>query len=127
MLLNQAFNYGLPPWLEIQFFYNRLVLNTKMIIDAAVGGVLMSKNLEEARELLVDSSNYYHWQSKRGATKKITRVHELDALTVIQAQLAAITKRLSTTTVSAIQTYNSSGGSHKNTSCEVSNNYFLAK
>jgi len=43
---------GYPPWLEIQFFDNGLQPNTKMTIDAAAGGALMSKNLEEARELL---------------------------------------------------------------------------
>ena len=52
VLLNKASNRGLPPWLEIMFFYNELHPNTKMIINAAAGGALMSKNLEEARELL---------------------------------------------------------------------------
>jgi len=48
------------PMLEIQFFYNGLQPNRKMIINAAAGGALMSKNLEEARELIDEmSSNYY--------------------------------------------------------------------
>ena len=69
------------------------------------------------------SSNHYQWQSTRGPTKKVARLHELDALSTIQTQLAAITKRLRTTTVSAIQTCNSCGGGHENTSCEASNNF----
>jgi len=48
VLLNKALNHGLSPWLEIQFFYNRLHPNTKMIIDIAAGGALMRKNLKEA-------------------------------------------------------------------------------
>ena len=48
------------PWLEIQFFYSGLQPNAKMIIDVAANGALMSKNLEEARELLDEmSSNHY--------------------------------------------------------------------
>jgi len=51
---------GLLPWLEIQFFYNELLSNMKMIIDAAAGEALMSQNLEEAYELLDEmSSNNY--------------------------------------------------------------------
>ena len=42
VLLNKALNHGLPPWLEIQFFYNGLHPNMKMIINAAAGGALMS-------------------------------------------------------------------------------------
>jgi len=46
----------------------------------------MSKNLEEDRELLDEmSSNHYQWQSTRGQTKKIVGVHELHALSAIQA------------------------------------------
>jgi len=37
ILLKKASNHGLSLWLEIQFFYNGLHLNTKMTIDAAVG------------------------------------------------------------------------------------------
>jgi len=52
VLLNKVSNHRLPPWLEIQFFYNRLHLNIKMIIDIIPDGTLMSKNLVEAQELL---------------------------------------------------------------------------
>ena len=91
VLLNKASNHGLPSWLEIQFFYNRLYPNTKMIIDAAAGGALMNKNLEEARELRDEmSTNHYQWQSTRGPARKIAREHEIDTLSAIQAQLAVI-------------------------------------
>jgi len=39
---------GYPPWLGIQFFYNGLQPNTKMIVYVVASGALMSKNLEEA-------------------------------------------------------------------------------
>ena len=50
--------YDLPAWLEIQFFYNRLQLNTRMMVDAATGRAfaatgraLMGKPKDEAYEL----------------------------------------------------------------------------
>ena len=48
-MLNKASSHGLLLWLEIQFFYNGLHPNMKMIIDVAGDGTFMSKNLEEAR------------------------------------------------------------------------------
>jgi len=46
--------------LEIQFFYNGLKLDTKMIIDAAAGGALMGKEHDETYELLEEmASNSY--------------------------------------------------------------------
>ena len=46
--------------MEIQFFYNELTPNTKMVIDAAAGGALMGKERDEAYELLeeIKSNNY---------------------------------------------------------------------
>ena len=59
-MIRKVPHHGLPAWLEIQFFYNGLNPNTKMIIDAAAGGALMSKERDEAYELLEDmASNSY--------------------------------------------------------------------
>jgi len=57
----------------------------------------------------------------RVAPKNIACVHELDALSVIQAQLALITKQLGAANVSAIQTPTSacnSCGGHTNDDCQ---------
>jgi len=63
-------------------------LMSKNLKEAATGGALMSKNLKEARELLDEmSSNHYQWQLKRGPTKNIAREHEIDTLSAIQVQL----------------------------------------
>ena len=123
----KASNHRLPPWLEIQFFYNGLQPYTKMIINVAAGGSLMSKNLEEARDLLDKmSTNHYQCQSTRGPAKKIVGVHEIDTLSVIQAQLAVITKRLGAAIVSSIQTISSCdfcGGDHDNNNCQAGNSF----
>ena len=40
--------YRFLAWLEIQFFYNKLGPNTKMMIDATFGGALIGKERDEA-------------------------------------------------------------------------------
>ena len=103
MLLNKALKHVLPSWLEIQFFYNRLYPNTKMIIDATTGGALMSKNIKKARELF-DKMPFIHyqWQSIRGQTKKIAWVYEIDTLSAIQAPLSVQTKGLGVAAISSL-------------------------
>ena len=106
-LIRKVPHYGLSAWLEIQFFYNGLNPNTKMIIDAAAGGVLMEKERDEAYELLEEmASNSYQWQSDRAMPRKAAGVHEIDTISAIHAQLALLTKKLDATNVSAIQTQN---------------------
>jgi len=58
-LIRKLPHCGLSAWLEIQFFYNGLIPNTKMIIDAAADGALIAKECDEAYELLEMSSNSY--------------------------------------------------------------------
>ena len=55
---------------EIQFFYNRLQPNTKIIIDAAADEALTRKNLECARKLLDEISSNLIWQSTRGHQRR---------------------------------------------------------
>jgi len=52
-----------------------------MVIDVAAGGALIDKEQDETYELLEEmASNSYHWQSDRVMPKKMTGVHELDAI-----------------------------------------------
>ena len=64
--------------------------------------------------------------NQQGPTKKIARIHEIDTLSAIQAQLAVITKRLGAVTVSSIQTNSSCdfcGGGYDNNNCQAGNNF----
>ena len=59
-LIRKVPHHEFPAWLDIQFFYNELTPNTKMVIDAAAGGALMGKERDEAYELLEEmASNSY--------------------------------------------------------------------
>jgi len=94
-LIRKISNHGLPEWLEIQLFYNELQINTKMMVDAAARGALMSKNRDDAYELLEEMvSNNYQWQTKRATPKKIPGMHEPNDITTIHVQLASLTNQL---------------------------------
>ena len=92
--LRKVPNHGLPEWLEIDFFYKGLVQSTRNMIDAAAGGSLMAKTRDEAYALLDEiASNSYQWGTDRINTKK-AGIYEVEALTAIQAQIAALSKKL---------------------------------
>jgi len=96
-----------------------------MVIDATAGGALMGKERDKAYKLLEEmASNNYQWQSDRATPKKITGLHELDAISTSHAQLALLTKKLDATNASAIQTQNSSYDSYS--SRQSSNNGLIA-
>jgi len=55
-------HHGIPDWLVVQTFYNGLQQPMKISIDAATGGALMAKPINEAKQLSEDmTSNNYHW------------------------------------------------------------------
>ena len=106
-MIKKVSHHGLSAWLEIQFSYNELNPNIKMIIDVVARGALMGKKLDEAYKLLEEmASNSYKWQSDRAMPRKAARVHEIDVISTIHAQLVLLTKKLDATNVSAIQTQN---------------------
>ena len=45
-------HHGLEEWLIIHTFYNGLLYNTRLIIDAAAGGALMDKSYTGAYALI---------------------------------------------------------------------------
>jgi len=71
-IIKKVPHHGLPAWLEIQFFYNGLNPNTKIIIDATIGGALMGNERDEAYELLEEmASNSYQWQLDRIMSRQV--------------------------------------------------------
>ena len=59
-MLQRCPHHGLPNWLQVQTFYNGLSRNTKTLVDAAAGGALMGKTIDEAHQLLEEmaANNY---------------------------------------------------------------------
>jgi len=68
-LQRQCSHHGVPDWLLVQTFYNRLEQSVKISVDAVAGGALIGKSIEAARVLLEEmASNNYHWASDRATT-----------------------------------------------------------
>ncbi|XP_062086268.1 uncharacterized protein LOC133792383 [Humulus lupulus] len=83
----------------------------------------MSKSANEAYELLEEMAmNNYQWPYERGQPKKVAGMMEVDAITMLTAQVAALTKQLQKTTLpsQAMQVQNSCevcGTSHQPNQC----------
>ena len=93
-LLRKCPNHGIPPWVQIQTFYNDLNGQTKSIVDAAASESLMTKTYEEAYELMEKlSSNHYQMDNDR-TSRRQGGVLELDALTTLSTQVATLTKQV---------------------------------
>ena len=64
-------HHGLEEWLIIHTFYNGLLYNTRLTIDAAAGGALMDKPYTEANQLIESmAQNHYQWGSERANVEK---------------------------------------------------------
>ena len=59
-------HHDLEEWLIIHTFYDGLLYNTRLTIDAAVGGALMDKPYNKAYQLIESmTQNHYQWGSER--------------------------------------------------------------
>ncbi|KAA3487007.1 pentatricopeptide repeat-containing protein chloroplastic-like [Gossypium australe] len=73
-------HHGLPLLLQVQIFYNGLNPSNRQLIDAAAGGTLNNKTLEDAQEFIEEISlNNHKWQVMR--TKPMKVVVMLTSLT----------------------------------------------
>ena len=64
-------HHGLEEWFIIHTFYNGLLYNTRLTIDAAASGALMDKPYHDAYKLIKSmAQNHYHWGSDRTMIEK---------------------------------------------------------
>src|SRR4051812_22952127 len=86
----------------VQIFYNGLHGNTQTMIDAAAGGSMNNKKPAEVYELIEDmASNNY----ERGGdhARKNVGVLDVDEVTSLKAQMAAMQKQMARMQVNAAQ------------------------
>ncbi len=82
----------------------------------------MKKMVDQALELLERVAYHnYEWSNKMGNTRRIARILEVDALSMINAQFDQLTRRLDRMQANAIgmnnQHYDSSGERYMNSEC----------
>src|SRR3954464_15919533 len=92
-LLRKCPNHELPKWVQVQTFYNGSLPSTQETIDAASGGSLNNKTLEEAEEL-IETLASNHYARNRDRSRKQAGVYEVDQNTALAAQMTAIQQQL---------------------------------
>ncbi|XP_022883717.1 uncharacterized protein LOC111400543 [Olea europaea var. sylvestris] len=119
-LLNQL---NFAKWVQIEIFYNGLNEQTRTMVDAVVGGILMAKIVEATYALLDDiATNSYQWPSERSGVKKVAGLHEVDPIIALAAQVASLTNQIVTLTTQdqqKVDSVMSTSSSHQET--EVAN------
>jgi len=84
----------MPKWLLVQTFYSGLHQSVKISIDATVGGALMGRPIDEAKQLLEEmASNNYHWCGEHSNPKKGERL-KVDAFTMFASKVNAFFQKV---------------------------------
>src|SRR4051812_48241195 len=86
----------------VQTFYNGPHGNTQVMIDAAAGGSMNNKKPAEVHELIEDmaSNNYERGSDNQ---KKTTGILDVNEVTSLKAQMAAMQKQISRMQMNAVQ------------------------
>ncbi|KAH9722903.1 hypothetical protein KPL70_006892 [Citrus sinensis] len=92
-LLRRCPHHGIPCCIQLETFYNGLNPSTRLMVDASANRALLSKSYTEAYEILERiANNNYQWPSARQpAARGTARVHSIDAITALSAQVTSLT------------------------------------
>lgn len=97
-MIRICLHHGLEEWLIIHTYYNGLLYNTRLTIDAAVGGTLMDKPYNEANQHIESmAQNHYQWGSNRNNMEKPHTkggMLEVNILDQANAKVEALTQKL---------------------------------
>ena len=86
LLLKRCPHHELPNWLQLQTFYNGLMNDTRMLVDATTRGSLMGKSIKVAMELLKEMVTYaYYCTFECNTLKETFVIYELDVLTTLSS------------------------------------------
>lgn len=114
--------------------YMGLLPQEKATIDNVAGGALMARLVDIAFDLLEEMvANNYQWPTEQMTSKKVASMYELDVITSLSAQVAAIAKRLNIMGVNSINSPSLScdlcGDPHSSDQCPHASEsvQFLAK
>ncbi|XP_058742467.1 uncharacterized protein LOC131614954 [Vicia villosa] len=104
-------HHGFEQWLIIHTFYNGLLYNTRLTIDAAAGGALMDKEYADAYALIESmAQNHYQWGSERARSEKTSGeksstksgMYEISSLDRVNAKVDALTQKIENLTIEPV-------------------------
>ncbi|KAH9769561.1 hypothetical protein KPL71_012051 [Citrus sinensis] len=92
-LFRRCPHHGIPCCIQLETFYNGLNPSTRLMVDASANGALLSKSYTEPYEILERiANNNYQWPSARQpAARGSARVHNIDTITALSAQVTSLT------------------------------------
>ena len=78
-----------------------------MVVGASANGFLLSNSYNEAYEIIERiSSNNYQWPTNRAASgRRVTGIHEVDALTSLASQVSSISSMLKNLTTNGSNSF----------------------
>ncbi|XP_062118885.1 uncharacterized protein LOC133832577 [Humulus lupulus] len=81
--------------MQVQIFYQGLNAPTRTIVDATAGGTLLAKTADEAFTLMEEmATKSYQWPNERSGPRKVARLYEVDQMTAMNAQIAALRNQM---------------------------------
>jgi len=87
----------------VQAFYNGVTQAIRSTVDAAAGGSLMNKTEDEVYNLIEEMTlNNFQWSNEQGQLKLVGGKIEIDALTLLNAKVDAMTQRLERLNVNVV-------------------------
>ncbi|VFQ97338.1 unnamed protein product [Cuscuta campestris] len=131
-LQRQCAHHNIQSWNLMTAFYEGLNENSRILLDASVGGSFMSLELDEAEELIERiSTNGSTWYSDRpSAQPKIGGMYEVDQMSAMAAkvvsmmsmiqkiaQVSAVQNTMPTLPPVPVLSCVSCGGQHDQSSC----------
>ena len=80
-LLRRCPHHRLTKWMQVHTFYNCLSASAKTIIDALASGALIKKTIDQAYEILEDTTiNTNHWPRDRSTPRNPSAGAEIEIL-----------------------------------------------
>lgn len=101
-------HHGLEPWIIIHTLYDGLSYNTKLNLEAAVGGTIMDKPFEEAYKLIKNmAQNHYQWGGECISVEKSQPkggMYEVSGIDHVNAKVDALTQKIESLTITPAAT-----------------------
>ena len=93
-LIKKCPHHGIEKWNLVHNFYNRLMGNTRTLVDAASGGAFMTKSANDAYELLEEMAlNDQQWPNARNGIRRVAWVNENDVISKLTTQMEIVMPR----------------------------------
>ncbi|XP_019267682.1 PREDICTED: uncharacterized protein LOC109244964 [Nicotiana attenuata] len=125
-MLRKCPHHDIPEHMQLYIFYHGLKPSARNVIDAAAGGSVMGKTIEEALQPLNEiSENAIQWPSER-IIKKAATVNQVDALNTLTQQIVSLAQKFESFQVNTQQSNQSEscdmcGGNYQNHECQATN------